>query len=94
MKKIVDRLFYFMFIYGFLVEFFFFVEKLREIVLFEGVKVVFGLSGSDVNDGVIKFVRVYIGRCLIIGYFRSYYGFIYGVMSVIGFDFEVCLKVG
>ncbi|BAD85400.1 aminotransferase, class III [Thermococcus kodakarensis KOD1] len=93
-KKTADRLLHFTFIYGFPVEPLLLAEKLREIAPLEGAKVAFGLSGSDANDGAIKFARAYTGRRSIIGYLRSYYGSTYGAMSVTGLDFEVRSKVG
>ncbi|WP_456423979.1 leucine/methionine racemase [Thermococcus sp.] len=93
-KRTVERLLHFTFIYGFPVEPLLLAEKLAEISPVEAPKVAFGLSGSDANDGAIKFARAYTGRRIIIGYLRSYYGSTYGAMSVTGLDFEVRSKVG
>ncbi|AMQ19265.1 leucine/methionine racemase [Thermococcus peptonophilus] len=93
-KKTADRLLHFTFIYGFPVEPLLLAEKLREIAPIDEAKVALGLSGSDANDGAIKFARAYTGRRSIIGYLRSYYGSTYGAMSVTGLDFEVRAKVG
>ncbi|WP_297499161.1 leucine/methionine racemase [Thermococcus sp.] len=93
-KKQADRLVHFTFIYGFPVEPLLLAEKLREIAPIESPKVSLGLSGSDANDGAIKFARAYTGRRVILSYLRSYYGSTYGAMSITGLDFEVRSKVG
>ncbi|NJE42309.1 leucine/methionine racemase [Thermococcus sp. GR6] len=93
-KEQADRLIHFTFIYGFPVEPLLLAEKLAEISPIENPKVSFGLSGSDANDGAIKFVRAYTGRCHILSYLRSYYGATYGAMSITGLDFEVRAIVG
>jgi len=93
-KEMADRLIHFTFIYGFPVEPLMLAEKLLEITPIENAKVAFGLSGSDANDGAIKFSRAYTGRRSILSYLRSYYGSTYGAMSVTGLDFEVRAKVG
>ena len=93
-KETAERLLHFTFIYGFPVEPYLLAKKLSEIAPMDGPKVAFGLSGSDANDGAIKFARAYTGRRTVIGYLRSYYGSTYGAMSVTGLDFEVRSKVG
>jgi len=93
-KKTAERLLHFTFIYGFPVEPYLLARKLSELAPVENAKVAFGLSGSDANDGAIKFARAYTGRRVVIGYLRSYYGSTYGAMSVTGLDFEVRSKVG
>ncbi|NJE55248.1 leucine/methionine racemase [Thermococcus sp. 21S9] len=93
-KKTAERLLHFTFIYGFPVEPYLLAKKLSELAPVENAKVAFGLSGSDANDGAIKFARAYTGRRSVIGYLRSYYGSTYGAMSVTGLDFEVRSKVG
>ena len=93
-KRTADRLLHFTFIYGFPVEPLLLAEKLAEIAPMEGVKVSLGLSGSDANDGAIKFARAYTGRRAVLSYLRSYYGSTYGAMSITGLDFEVRSKVG
>ena len=93
-KKTAERLLHYTFIYGFPVEPYLLAKKLVEIAPIEDSKVAFGLSGSDANDGAIKFARAYTGRRSVIGYLRSYYGSTYGAMSVTGLDFEVRSKVG
>jgi len=93
-KETAERLVHFTFIYGFPVEPLLLAEKLAEIAPIEEPKVSFGLSGSDANDGAIKFARAYTGRRTILSYLRSYYGSTYGAMSITGLDFEVRSKVG
>ncbi|WP_457742897.1 leucine/methionine racemase [Thermococcus sp.] len=93
-KRTAERLLHFTFIYGFPVEPYLLAKKLAEIAPVESPKVAFGLSGSDANDGAIKFARAYTGRRAVIGYLRSYYGSTYGAMSVTGLNFEVRSKVG
>ncbi len=93
-KEMADRLIHFTFIYGFPVEPLSLAEKLLEISPIKNAKVAFGLSGSDANDGAIKFSRAYTERRSILSYLRSYYGSTYGAMSVTGLDFEVRAKVG
>ncbi|WP_456395015.1 leucine/methionine racemase [Thermococcus sp.] len=88
------RLIHFTFIYGFPVEPLLLAEKLREISPIENPKVTFGMTGSDANDGAIKFARAYTGRRTILSYLRSYYGATYGAMSITGLDFEVRSIVG
>jgi len=89
-----ERLIHFTFIYGFPVEPLLLAEKLAEIAPIESPKVSFGMSGSDANDGAIKFARAYTRRRTILSYLRSYYGATYGAMSITGLDFEVRSKVG
>ncbi len=93
-KEQVERLIHFTFIYGFPVEPLLLAEKLAEIAPMEGVKVSLGMTGSDANDGAIKFARAYTGRRTVLSYLRSYYGSTYGAMSITGLDFEVRAKVG
>ncbi|ASJ09002.1 4-aminobutyrate aminotransferase [Thermococcus siculi] len=93
-KEQVEELMHFTFIYGFPVEPLLLAEKLAEIAPMEGVKVSLGMTGSDANDGAIKFARAYTRRRTILSYLRSYYGSTYGAMSVTGLDFEIRSKVG
>ena len=93
-REQAERLVHFTFIYGFPVEPLLLAEKLAEIAPMEGVKVALGMTGSDANDGAIKFARAYTGRRTILSYLRSYYGATYGAMSITGLDFEVRSKVG
>lgn len=93
-KEQVDKLIHFTFIYGFPVEPLLLAEKLLEISPIEDSKVVLGLSGSDANEGAIKFARAYTRRRTILGYLGSYYGATYGAMSITGLDFELRALVG
>lgn len=45
-------------------------------------RVTFGLSGSDANDGVIKFARAYTGRPYIISFTNAYHGSTFGSLSM------------
>lgn len=45
-------------------------------------RVVFGLSGSDANDGAIKLARAATGRQLIIAFHGAYHGNTYGALSL------------
>ncbi len=93
-REQAERLIHFTFIYGFPVEPLLLAEKLAEIAPMEDVKVSFGMSGSDANDGAIKFARAYTRRRTLLSYLRSYYGATYGAMSITGLDFEVRSIVG
>lgn len=88
------KLVHFTFIYGFPVEPLLLAEKLVEVAPVESPKVTLGLSGSDANDGAIKFSRAYTGRRTILSYLRSFYGNTYGSLSITGLDFELRSKVG
>lgn len=93
-KEQAERLIHFTFIYGFPLEPLLLAEKLAKIAPVENPKVSFGLTGSDANDGAIKFARAYTKRRAILSYLRSYYGSTYGAMSVTGLEFEVRSIVG
>lgn len=93
-KEQADRLIHFTFIYGFPIEPLLLAEKLADISPIHDPKVAFGLSGSDANDGAIKFARAYTGRHSLLSYLRSYYGSTYGAMSLTGLDFEARARVG
>ena len=45
-------------------------------------RVTFGLSGSDANDGIIKFARAYTGRPYIISFTNAYHGSTFGALSM------------
>jgi len=93
-KEGAERLIHFTFVYGFSVEPLLLAEKLAEIAPVETPKVSLGMSGSDANDGAIKFARAYTRRRAILSYLRSYYGATYGAMSITGLDLEVRSIVG
>ncbi len=93
-KEQAERLIHFTFIYAFTVEPLLLAEKLAEISPIEEPKVAFGLSGSDANDGAIKFARAYTKRRTLLSYLKSYYGSTYGASSITGLDFHVRALVG
>lgn len=45
-------------------------------------RVLFGLSGSDANDGIVKLARAYTGRPYIISFINAYHGSTYGSLSM------------
>ncbi|MBT9163152.1 MAG: Isoleucine 2-epimerase [Chloroflexi bacterium] len=57
-------------------------------------RVRFGLSGSDANDGVIKFARAYTGRQKVVSFFRSYHGSTYGALSLSAITPNMRRKMG
>jgi len=57
-------------------------------------KVVFGLTGSDANDGMIKLARAYTGRKKIISYIGSYHGSTYGALSLTALSLNMRRKIG
>ena len=57
-------------------------------------KVAFGLSGSDANDGVIKFARAYTGRSNIITFIGAYHGSTYGSMTMSAITTKMRRKIG
>lgn len=59
------------------------VEKLAEIAPGNTPKkIVFGNSGSDANDAIIKFSRAYTGRPYVISCIGAYHGSTYGSMTL------------
>jgi 4-aminobutyrate aminotransferase len=70
-------------------------EKLVKITPGEFPKrVAFGLSGSDANDGAIKFARAYTGRSSIITFIGAYHGVTYGSMSMSAITTKMRRKLG
>jgi len=57
-------------------------------------RVVFGLSGSDANDGVIKMARAHTGRSGIIAFKGSYHGSTYGAISLSAISLNMRKKIG
>lgn len=57
-------------------------------------RVVFGLSGSDANDGMIKFARAYTGRSKIISFIKAYHGSTYGSLSLTTVSSNIRKKIG
>jgi 4-aminobutyrate aminotransferase len=70
-------------------------QKLIEITPGDFPKrVVFGLSGSDANDGMIKAVRAYTGRSKIISFAGAYHGSTYGALSLSALSLNMRRKIG
>lgn len=59
-----------------------------------GKRVMFGLSGSDANDGMIKAARAYTGRSKIISFEHSYHGSTYGSLSMSAISLNMRKKIG
>lgn len=57
-------------------------------------KVVFGLSGSDANDGMIKFARGFTGKKKIISFLGAYHGSTYGALSLTTLSLNMRRKIG
>ncbi|GAW28865.1 aspartate aminotransferase family protein [Carboxydocella sp. ULO1] len=57
-------------------------------------KVAFGLTGSDANDGAIKFSRAYTGRRKIISFIKSYHGSTFGSISLSAISLKMRRKIG
>lgn len=57
-------------------------------------RIIFGLSGSDANDGFIKFARAYTGRPRIISFIGSYHGSTYGSISMSALNLNMRRKIG
>ncbi len=57
-------------------------------------RVVFGLTGSDANDGMIKLARAYTGRKKIISFVGSYHGSTYGALSLTALSLNMRRKIG
>lgn len=70
-------------------------EKLIEITPGDYKKrVAFGLSGSDANDGAIKFARAYSGRSKIVTFIGAYHGSTYGSMTMSAITSKMRRKMG
>ncbi|WP_421430323.1 aspartate aminotransferase family protein [Lactiplantibacillus plantarum] len=57
-------------------------------------EVVFGNSGSDANDAIIKFARAYTNRQYIVAYTDAYHGSTYDSMSLSGVSLNMVRKMG
>ena len=57
-------------------------------------RVIFGLTGSDANDGMIKFARAYTGRSKIISFIKAYHGSTYGSLSLTTVSSNMRKKIG
>ena len=70
-------------------------KRLSEIAPISGpVKVAWGNSGSDANDGIIKFARAYTGRQYIVSFMGAYHGSTYGSMSASAVSLNMSRKIG
>lgn len=56
--------------------------------------VVFGNSGSDANDAVIKFARGYTGRTNVVSFVGAYHGSTYGSISASAVSLNMSRKIG
>ncbi|MDT4012105.1 aspartate aminotransferase family protein [Staphylococcus simulans] len=57
-------------------------------------KVLFGLTGSDACDGIIKFSRAYTGRPYIISFTNAYHGSTFGSISLSAISLNMRKKIG
>ena len=57
-------------------------------------RVVFGLTGSDANDGMIKLVRAYTGKKKIVSFIGAYHGSTYGALSLSAISLNMRRKIG
>lgn len=57
-------------------------------------RVVYGLSGSDANDGMIKLARAYTGRKKMISFIGSYHGSTFGAISLSAISLNMRRKIG
>lgn len=57
-------------------------------------KVIFGLTGSDSNDALIKFARGYTGRQHMISFINAYHGSTYGSLSLSAISANMRRKIG
>ncbi|PTL17991.1 aspartate aminotransferase family protein [Staphylococcus gallinarum] len=57
-------------------------------------RVLFGLSGSDANDGVIKLAKAYTGRSYVISFVNAYHGSTYGSLSMSAISLNMRKKYG
>ncbi len=70
-------------------------EKLVEITPGKfSKKVMFGLTGSDANDGMMKIARAYTGRTKIISFVGAYHGSTYGSISISALSLNMRRKIG
>ena len=71
------------------------VEKLAAIAPGDTPKkVVFGTSGSDANDAIIKFARAYTGRPYVVSFQGAYHGSTYGSMTLSALSLGMRRKMG
>lgn len=58
------------------------------------VEVAWGNSGSDANDGIIKFARAYTGRQYMVSFTGAYHGSTFGSMTLSGVSLNMTRKMG
>ncbi|WP_302117808.1 aspartate aminotransferase family protein [uncultured Limosilactobacillus sp.] len=69
--------------------------RLAELAPMSGpVEMVWGNSGSDANDAIIKFARAYTGRQYIVSFTGAYHGSTYGSMTLSGVSLNMTRKMG
>jgi 4-aminobutyrate aminotransferase len=70
-------------------------ERLIEITPGDHKKrVAFGLTGSDANDGAIKFARAFTGRSKILTFLGAYHGATYGSITMSGISPKMRREMG
>lgn len=57
-------------------------------------RIVYGLTGSDANDGMIKLARAFTGRKKIISFIGAYHGSTYGSISLSAISLNMRRKIG
>ena len=69
--------------------------RLAELAPISGpTEVVWGNSGSDANDAIIKFTRAYTGRQYIVSFTGAYHGSTYGSMTLSSVSLNMARKMG
>lgn len=69
--------------------------RLAELAPISGpTEVVWGNSGSDANDAIIKFARAYTGRQYIVSFTGAYHGSTYGSMTLSSVSLNMARKMG
>lgn len=69
-------------------------ERLAKLAPGTDNEVIFGNSGSDANDAIIKFARGYTKRQYIVAYTDAYHGSTYGSMSLSGVSLNMTRHMG
>jgi len=90
-KDQVDKLVHYTFIYGFTLEPLYLAEKLAAISPIKDSKIIYGLSGSDANEGALLLARAFSRRSMVISYQGSFHGSCYGTTSISGI--ELCENI-
>lgn len=57
-------------------------------------RILYGVSGSDANDGAIKLARAATGRPKVISYIGAYHGSTYGALSLSAISLNMRRKIG